>query len=86
MRAVLSTTTLATLACEGFFATFGTWILVPAASNDTFGLSLVSSAGSTWNFSASSSCGLVKFSVFSSAFFSNVLGTVLLKGPFTSAG
>src|SRR5262249_27257939 len=53
----LSTTTFATFASDGFFATFGTMILVPAVSNDAFELSRVNRPGSMWNFSASSSRG-----------------------------
>ena len=42
----LSTTTFATLASDGFLATFGTMILVPAVSSGAFGLSRVNKAGS----------------------------------------
>src|SRR5262249_62202144 len=82
----LSTTTLATFASDGFLATFGTMILVPAVSSGAFGLSCVNRAGAVGNFSASSSRGLVELGGFSSALFSNPPGMVLLEGAFTAAG
>src|SRR5262245_65628229 len=42
----LSTTTFATFASDGFLATFGTMILVPAVSSGAFGLSRVNKPGS----------------------------------------